>query len=157
MKYLIFSALFIVLLSTGILAQKTAPKTKKVQTTRKRFKKKNDKASFCDLYPSVAGLFVNQAEITVNCPQTKNSVNDSCQNGSPLINVAAVAPDQGFNEYIYTVSVGKIIGKGANVQWDLSGVAPRIYTITAGVDAGQGVLGQTKTQTVKIIECLNCH
>lgn len=54
--------------------------------------------------------------------------------------------------YNYTVSAGKIIGRGANVMWDLKGVGPGTYTITAGVDNGCGVCGETKTETVIVRE-----
>jgi hypothetical protein len=33
--------------------------------------------------------------------------------------------------YEYSISAGKIIGSGANVVWDLSGVKPGIYTMRA--------------------------
>jgi hypothetical protein len=51
------------------------------------------------------------------------------------------------------VSGGRIVGTGANVSWDVSGLAPGTYTITAGVDDGCGLCGQTKTETITIAEC----
>ncbi|MCO5333247.1 MAG: hypothetical protein M9893_04410 [Pyrinomonadaceae bacterium] len=36
--------------------------------------------------------------------------------------------------YNYTVSGGRVVGQGSSVSWDLSGVRPGTYTITAGVD-----------------------
>lgn len=47
---------------------------------------------------------------------------------------------------------GKIVGQGPNVIWDLSGVEPGTYTITAGVDDGCGVCGKTKTMEIKVIK-----
>lgn len=52
--------------------------------------------------------------------------------------------------YNYTVSAGKIVGSGAKVIWDLSGVGSGKYTITAGVDDGCGLCGTTQTQVITI-------
>jgi hypothetical protein len=58
--------------------------------------------------------------------------------------------------YSYTPSGGRIVGQGANVTWDLSGVRAGTYTITVGVDDGCGICGQTKTQTIEVKECDDC-
>ena len=55
--------------------------------------------------------------------------------------------------YNYTVSGGRVVGQGANVSWDLSGVSPGTYTITAGVDDGCGVCGKTQTKTITVEAC----
>lgn len=52
--------------------------------------------------------------------------------------------------YGYTVSYGKIVGKGDKVVWNLSGAAIGIYKITAAVDDGCGYCGKTVTKTVVI-------
>ena len=46
-----------------------------------------------------------------------------------------------------------IVGSGANVTWDLSGVRPGTYTITVGADNGCGVCGTTKTETITVRDC----
>lgn len=53
--------------------------------------------------------------------------------------------------YTYTITAGKIVGSGANVKWDLTGVSPGMYEIKVGVDDGCGVCGKmvTKTYTLK--------
>jgi hypothetical protein len=68
------------------------------------------------------------------------------------ISVATVAvdPENDVLTYIYNVSGGRIIGTGANVTWDLAGVSPGTYTITAGVDDGCGICGNTMTKTVVV-------
>lgn len=78
-------------------------------------------------------------------------------NDSTTINVSttAVDPEGDVLTYNYTVSGGRIVGSGANVQWDLSGLGKGTYTITAGVDDGCGLCGQTQTKTVTIEDC-NC-
>ena len=55
--------------------------------------------------------------------------------------------------YNYKVSGGKIIGKDEKVVWDLSGVKPGTYTITAAVDNGCGFsCGKTQTKAITVKE-----
>lgn len=54
--------------------------------------------------------------------------------------------------YRYNVSAGTIAGIGQRVVWDLTGVRPGTYTITAAVDDGCGFCGPTKTRTVRVID-----
>jgi hypothetical protein len=58
--------------------------------------------------------------------------------------------------YSYTVSGGRVVGQGANVNWDLSGVKPGSYTITSAVDDGCGFCGKTQTQTITVKSCPDC-
>ena len=96
---------------------------------------------------------------------SKTEVSLSSSNGSQLIEVKATASngnilldDTWRTTFHYAVSGGKIIGAdvnrfmGANVVWDLSGVAPGTYTITASADNGCGICGKTKTREVKVVE-----
>jgi hypothetical protein len=69
------------------------------------------------------------------------------------VTTTAVDPENDVLTYNYTVSGGRIVGTGANVSWDLTGAAPGTYTITAGVDDGCGVCGQTQTRTITVREC----
>jgi hypothetical protein len=66
------------------------------------------------------------------------------------VNTIAIDPENDVLTYNYTVSAGKIEGTGARVIWDLTGVSPGSYTITAGVDDGCGVCGKTVTKTVVV-------
>jgi hypothetical protein len=70
-----------------------------------------------------------------------------------MINVATSAEDAENDvlDYHYTISGGRIVGSGSNVQWDLNGVLPGTYTITAGVDDSCGICGKTITKAVMII------
>jgi hypothetical protein len=52
--------------------------------------------------------------------------------------------------YTYIVSGGRIRGTGYKVTWDLTGVPPGTYTITAGVDDGAGVVGRTITKSITV-------
>jgi hypothetical protein len=62
----------------------------------------------------------------------------------------AVDPENDPLVYVYTVSGGRIIGSGAKVKWDLTGVTPGSYTLNAGVDDGCGLCGATMTKTVVV-------
>jgi hypothetical protein len=66
------------------------------------------------------------------------------------VKTIAVDPENDILTYVYTVTGGRIVGTGANVKWDLSGVRSGTYTITAGVDDGCGICGQTRSMTIVV-------
>ncbi len=104
---------------------------------------------------NVTALTLSDETITGGCqPGFRPREGQTC-NESTMINVSTTASDAENDvlTYNYTVSAGRIVGTGANVQWDLSGVAPGQYTITAAVDDGCGLCGQTQTRTITIAEC----
>lgn len=106
---------------------------------------------------NVDAVNLSDETITLPCPPGTRSRSGSCGE-SAMINVSTSASDAENDvlTYNYSVSGGRIIGSGANVQWDLSGVQAGTYTITAGVDDGCGVCGRTQTRTVRIVECTDC-
>lgn len=106
-------------------------------------------------FANVTDILLSQTEITASC-LTNASL---CENGKQTIEVATVAvdPENDVLTYNYTLSAGSIIGTGAKVVWDLTGVKPGTYTITAGVDDGCGICGRTITKTIKVNECPNCN
>ncbi len=67
-----------------------------------------------------------------------------------LVSSVATDPDEPSVVYRYIVSGGRVIGNSSRVVWDLTNVPPGTYTITAGVDDGCGLCGQTKTKTVTV-------
>jgi hypothetical protein len=97
--------------------------------------------------------------ITLPCPPGQTSRSGACGDVSRTISVAtrAVDPENDVLTYNYTVSGGRIVGTGANVQWDLSTAQTGTYTITTGVDDGCGVCGRTNTQTITVRECPDCQ
>ena len=104
---------------------------------------------------NVEEVILSKTEIII-C--NKTAKNKSCSDGSRKISVETIArdPDNDVLTYVYTVSGGNIVGQGANVVWDLTGVGAGTYTITSGVDDGMGVVGTTKNQTIVVKECLDC-
>ena len=101
---------------------------------------------------------VRQAEIPNIAPEIKNLVLSRKEiNASDADRTVAVTTE-GFDKegdiltYSYNISGGKIVGTGASVRWDLTGVKPGTYTITVAADDGCGDCGTTKTQEIKIVE-----
>ena len=45
----------------------------------------------------------------------------------------------------------------AQMYREISGVRPGTYTVTAGVDDGCGICGETKTSTIEVRECPDCE
>jgi hypothetical protein len=60
----------------------------------------------------------------------------------------------GARRYIYTVTAGKVVGEGPNVEWDLTGVAPGKYTITVAINILYGdrwaLVGKSVTKEVMV-------
>jgi hypothetical protein len=106
---------------------------------------------------NVDALNLSDETIVLPCPPGTRSTSGRCAESS-MINVSTSASDAENDvlTYNYTVSGGRIVGQGANVQWDLSGAQTGTYTITAGVDDGCGICGRTQTRTIRIVECDDC-
>ncbi len=106
-------------------------------------------------FADVTALTVSDSEIKGGCqpgfaPREGQVCNEST---SVSVSTTAVDPENDVLTYNYTVSGGRIVGTGANVTWDLSGVQPGTYTVTSGVDDGCGLCGKTQTQTVTVAAC----
>lgn len=107
---------------------------------------------------NVTALTVSDSEVTLPCAAGMRSKSGGCTDNSTItVNTTAVDPENDVLTYNYTVSGGRVVGSGASVQWDLSGLQPGSYTITAGVDDGCGLCGQTKTETVRVVSCPDCE
>lgn len=105
--------------------------------------------------PNVTNLTLSRTEITTSCAAKKDSCPENLQSVEVIPEI--VDPANNVLLYVYKVSGGEIVGSGAKVTWNLSGVKPGTYTITAGVDDGCGVCGLTQTREIKVIECPNCN
>jgi hypothetical protein len=107
-------------------------------------------------FANVDSVTLSSTEVVIPCPPGTRPVGgQSCPEGSTItVGTRASSNDPtDVLTYNYTVSGGRIVGSGANVTWDLSGVRPGTYTITAGADNGCGVCGTTKTETITVREC----
>ena len=69
------------------------------------------------------------------------------------ISAEAVDAENDVLVFKYTVTAGRIIGQGSKVKWDLSGVVPGTYEITASADDGCGFCGKSITKSVTVTRC----
>ncbi len=107
---------------------------------------------------NVNSVTLSDTVITLPCPPGQRSRSNAC-NDNKTISVATSAsdPENDVLTYNYTVSGGRIVGTGANVQWDLSSAQAGTYTITTGVDDGCGICGKTDTKTIRVEACPDCY
>lgn len=75
---------------------------------------------------------------------------EATSNKTISVTTVAVDPENDVLTYNYKVSAGRIVGNGAKIVWDLTGIPPGAYSITVGVDDGGGIVGQIVTKTVTI-------
>lgn len=104
---------------------------------------------------NVTAISLSDTEIKGGCADGYRPKEGETCNDNTTINVSTSAfdPEGDVLTYNYTVSGGRIVGSGANVEWDVAGLQPGTYTITAAVDDGCGFCGQPKTETITIAEC----
>lgn len=126
---------------------------------------KNKVANLCKRMSAAKGFYTRKGWFSAEKPDDSIScglsasvnnleldVEEIEEGSSRIVAVAASAsdPENDVLTYRYIVSGGKITGSGANVVWDLTGVPPGTYIITAGVDEGAGIMGRTVTKTVVV-------
>ena len=135
---------------------------RRLTTTKSFFTRPLKERKYIRYEPTPTGvkdLILSLTEIMADCSQTNSEGNKICSDKVKAIDVLAVSYDSEIDDVLafnYTVTGGKVIGTGNKVIWDLSGVKPGTYKITAEVDDGCGVCGQPVTKEVKVIECPNC-
>jgi hypothetical protein len=111
------------------------------------------------VFANVTELNLSKNQITADCSAEDLSKINSDNNHFKIkveTKAESADPTDVFT-YNYMISGGKITGSGANVTWDLTGVKPEKYTITAAVDNGCGVCGMTKTETVEVKDYPDCQ
>jgi hypothetical protein len=98
---------------------------------------------------------LDRNEVIIPCPPGMQQSKEKACDGDNLIKIktSAVNPRAALLVYYYTVSGGRIIGKGAEVSWDLSGVRPGTYTVTAAVGEESESITKTQTATVEVRQC----
>lgn len=75
-----------------------------------------------------------------------------CVGDAVAISATASDPDGDTLTYKWTTTGGRIVGEGANVSFDSTGLAPGEYTITCEVDDGCGCVA-FDTKTVRVETC----
>ena len=106
----------------------------------------------------VSSLVLDKTTVNIPCPQGTTPNPKYCPDDmSVKISAEATGAKNGVAIFRYTVSGGNIVGTGANVYWDLSGIRPGKYMITAAAaDDGFGFNGQVKTAEVFVNSCPDC-
>lgn len=75
---------------------------------------------------NVNSVTLSNKEIVIPCPPGTRS-EEPCPDGTTVnVSTSATDPENAVLTYNYTVSGGRIVGQGANVTWDLSGVRPEL-------------------------------
>lgn len=106
-------------------------------------------------FANVTALTLSDTTITLPCaPGFVPRAGTACDDTTTVtVATTAVDPENDVLTYNYTVSGGRIVGTGANVSWDVTGLQPGTYTITSGVDDGCGLCGKTETRTITVAQC----
>ncbi|HLM59732.1 MAG TPA: hypothetical protein VK308_02900, partial [Pyrinomonadaceae bacterium] len=136
------------------------PGVKKYYSSKQYVRDPSDKNATYHNFPppDVIGLDLSQSEIMLGCNPVDKKQNKSCVPDKKEISVFTniINPMNDVLTYDYRVSGGKIVGKGAKVVWDLSGVKAGTYKITAVADNGCGPCGKWITKTVVVKDCPDC-
>ena len=102
-------------------------------------------------------LHASKTTITYPCPPESYSALRTCPSDIDL-HVALTSTAKGFNKdahYAYTATVGRVIGEGAEVVWDLTDVGPGSYSATVEVHDGKSRRASSSV-TVTIANCRDC-
>lgn len=100
-------------------------------------------------------LRASKTLIMIPCPPSMRPFSDACPPNGLQVTLTSQADGFRNPEYAYTAGLGRIVGTGNHVVWDLSGVSPGIYTATVEVrDNKKHRAASSVTVTVK--ECRDC-
>lgn len=107
--------------------------------------------------PGVLGIVLDENHLVIGCPV---GVKGCGAPSSPDMIIDLLLESVSSNktsEYHYSVTAGKIIGKGTRVKWDLSGVAPGTYRIKAMEMRRGKPVGEERSARVTVVsELCNC-
>ncbi|HVE58848.1 MAG TPA: hypothetical protein VNB22_18585 [Pyrinomonadaceae bacterium] len=113
--------------------------------------RKDNKIIFCPPHPWIDKITLSRPEISLSCLNYYSP----CRDKSALIEVFAEGGSYQNEPFVYKfqASAGKIIGSGARVVWDLSGVQPGTFYVTAyAEELDYQLTGITRTEFVTIVE-----
>lgn len=107
----------------------------------------------------VESVSFDKEKVTLACPWVSLRSKQPCPPEDRKIMVSTISPNAEKNSwnYYYFVTGGKIIGEGANVVWDFTGVRPGDYLITIGVGKDGVIKGNYVSKMVVAYSCENCH
>ena len=101
-------------------------------------------------------IIFDKREVLIPCPPGSYAADDSCP-AEMKVRVGAFffPPDGPTASYRYSVSGGFIIGEGDSVVWNLNGVKPGIYALSA--KAEKDGVERESTETVTVRDCSRCR
>jgi hypothetical protein len=103
----------------------------------------------------VKGVHVEGSTLYVECPRGSLTQKDSRNSYDLIANVKFFAISNSVRDkltYKYTVTGGKVVGTGPDVNWDLTGFQAGVYTITVEVSDGKTNPPAEKKATVTLAE-----
>lgn len=117
-----------------------------------------DQDSIANTPPVIEDLILDETTLVHPCPPGVKPSEGEKVSLDSIIQVATRAGDRDNDvlAYDYKVSGGKIVGWGPYVKWDFTGVPPRTYRISVGVDDGRGTFESTRENEISVGECLGC-
>lgn len=106
-------------------------------------------------FSRVEDILLSNNEISTSCSEAANPSNPA-NDAAKQIKITTIASDPENDPllYVYVISAGTILGRGANVVWDLSEAIPGIHRIMVGTDDGNGI-HSVKSATIRILPCAN--
>ena len=114
--------------------------------------------AFCFVPNSFAqkeGLELNKTAVIIPC-SPGNPMPAECR-GDPSIKVKTTISSKAKNlKYRYSVSGGRIIGDGKQIEWDLLGVQPGTYSIAAIVE-GKDRFQRNFSAQITVASCGGCN
>jgi hypothetical protein len=131
------------------------------------------KSSYANVTPTVTPTPQESAEsdvikldrniVTRPCPLGYKCFGTSDKNMSVTVTISNAVSKNDLLNYNYAVSGGRIIGEGARVIWDLTGVQPGTYEIAVDTRDISGTRIQTATKLITVQDyldggdaCLSC-
>jgi hypothetical protein len=107
---------------------------------------------------NVDEVILDEDRVVRPCPPGKRPFEGNVVSEDLVVRVTTKAsdPENDLPTYAYLVSGGQIVGGGAKVDWDLSGLDAGTYTLIAMVQDGYGVVGRTIKKQVVVEECNGC-
>ena len=98
----------------------------------------------------VDAIELDKDRVHIPCePGARPNEREDCSDDMTINVITVTSSLKAASEYNYTTSGGRVIGRGANVIWDLTGLRPGTYEITVGISGSD----KTQTKKISVLEC----
>lgn len=107
--------------------------------------------------PYIEKIKLEDDTVNLWCPFTISETYNYCKKHEQSTRVViGIANPTNDLEYYYSVTGGRIIGKGPDVKWDFDEMRPGEYKITVSIGRKGIVIGEAVSKTVRVNECPIC-